>query len=231
MAEIRVERKEGGSIWPWIIGLLALLLIGWLLYSMFGRDEDTAVDQFGTVGDTMAMAPGVMPMDTGMAAGTGMGAGAAMAAGVPAEVQQFQQTCAEPGAAQAQAAMDHQFTIDCTRQLTTALEAVVRRDTVGSTALEPRLQEMRPRVAAISQDPQATDHANRVRDAFTSIASLMNSVQETRPNAAPALRTQVSGVQQAAQGVSATTPLLDQKEQIGNFFRSAGEALRSMAGS
>jgi hypothetical protein len=227
MAEINVERKEGGSLWPWIIGLLALLLVGWLLYSMFGRDRTTTADQFGTAGDTMAMAPGVMPMDTGMA-GTGMGT--AMTAGVPPEVQQFEQTCAAPGTAQQQASMDHQYTINCTNQLATALEAVVRRDTVGGMALEPRLQEMRQRVAAIGQDPMATDHANRVRDAFTSIASLMNSVQETRPGAAPALRDQVSGAQQAAQGISATTTLLDQKSQVDTFFQRAGAALRSMAG-
>jgi hypothetical protein len=168
----------------------------------------------------MAMAPAGMPMDP-----TG-----AMAAGMTPELQHFEQTCAVPGTAQQQASPDHQYTIDCTRRLTAALESVVRRDTVGGAALEPRLTEMRQRVDAIGADPMAADHANRVRDAFTSIATVMSSVQQTRPGAATALGQQVSGVQQAAQGISPTTPLLDQKSQVDTFFQRAGEALRSMAG-
>ncbi len=37
MAEIRVERKEGRGIWPWIIGLLVAVLVLWFL---FGRDDE-----------------------------------------------------------------------------------------------------------------------------------------------------------------------------------------------
>lgn len=59
MAEINVERKEGGSIWPWIIGLLALLLVGWLLFSMFDRDDDVA--EVPVVTEPMATMPVVDP--------------------------------------------------------------------------------------------------------------------------------------------------------------------------
>ena len=220
MADINVERKSG-SIWPWILGALALLLILWLLFSLLGRDrEEVVVDQapIGVVADTMAMAP-VVPVDPGPG----------VAGPIPAEVQQFEQTCAAAGTTQQQASLSHDYTIDCTRRLTTAIEAVVRHDTVGGTALEPRLAEMRQRVEAIGNNPQATNHANLVRDAFTSIATVMNTVQETRPGMSPALGQQVSGVRDAAQGISPTTELLNQKDQVDAFFRRAGEALRSMA--
>ncbi|MDQ3555627.1 MAG: hypothetical protein M3409_02455 [Gemmatimonadota bacterium] len=222
MADINVERKSG-SIWPWILGALALLLVLWLLFSLLGRDRTATVDQtpVGVVGDTMAMAPAAMPMDTGMAMG--------MTGTMPAEVQQFAQACAAPGTAQQQASLSHEYTVDCTRRLTAAIEAVVRRDTVGGAALEPRLAEMRQRVEAIGSNPQATNHANLVRDAFTSIATVMNSVRESRPGASPALGEQVSGVREAAQGISPTTELLNQKNQVDTFFQRAGEALRSMA--
>lgn len=63
MAEINVERKEGGSIWPWIIGMLALLLIGWLLYSMFDRDDDVAEVPVATepIATTPVVDPAVAP--------------------------------------------------------------------------------------------------------------------------------------------------------------------------
>ena len=36
MAEIKIEpRDRGGAMWPWIFGLLALLLVGWLVFEAF----------------------------------------------------------------------------------------------------------------------------------------------------------------------------------------------------
>ncbi len=57
MAEINIERKDRGP-WMWIIGLLALLLI-WLLYSMFDRDDDVAEVPIAT--EPMATMPVVDP--------------------------------------------------------------------------------------------------------------------------------------------------------------------------
>ena len=39
MADINVEKK-GGSIWPWILGLLVAALLIWALKGMFDGDDD-----------------------------------------------------------------------------------------------------------------------------------------------------------------------------------------------
>jgi hypothetical protein len=39
VAEIPIQQKRGGGIWPWIIGAIAVLLLLWLL---FGRSSDNA---------------------------------------------------------------------------------------------------------------------------------------------------------------------------------------------
>lgn len=41
MADINVERGNGPSIWPWIIGLIVLALIIWALTQIFSRREPT----------------------------------------------------------------------------------------------------------------------------------------------------------------------------------------------
>lgn len=50
MAEIPIERKEHRNIWPWIIGIIVLLIILWLL---FGRHRNDNTAATGT--DTAAM--------------------------------------------------------------------------------------------------------------------------------------------------------------------------------
>lgn len=69
MADINVERKER-SIWPWILGLLALLLLIWLLVELFDRDRgDVAV---APVADTAAMVtPAAPPPPVPVAQGPG----------------------------------------------------------------------------------------------------------------------------------------------------------------
>ena len=42
MAEIHVERKDR-SIWPWILGALAVLLLLWLFFALLDNDEEAAV--------------------------------------------------------------------------------------------------------------------------------------------------------------------------------------------
>ncbi len=39
MAEINVQRKGPGA-WPWIIGVFALMLVGWAVIAMMDRDRD-----------------------------------------------------------------------------------------------------------------------------------------------------------------------------------------------
>lgn len=35
---------RGGSFWPWVIGLLVLLAVGWIVIEAFDRDDSTGVD-------------------------------------------------------------------------------------------------------------------------------------------------------------------------------------------
>lgn len=76
MADINVERKKGGGIWPWVLGLALLALLLWGITQCGDDDaaEGTAVtDTLGAV------------TDTGMLNTTAPGAGAGMAGAPGAE--------------------------------------------------------------------------------------------------------------------------------------------------
>ncbi len=40
MAEIRIERKPGPSLWPWVIGLVVLALLIWAIAELVNTDRD-----------------------------------------------------------------------------------------------------------------------------------------------------------------------------------------------
>lgn len=70
MADINVERKRGGGMLPWILGLLALLLLIWLLSRFLGGDGDEAAGTTA-VPDTTAAASTAAPFDSAAAPSTG----------------------------------------------------------------------------------------------------------------------------------------------------------------
>jgi hypothetical protein len=216
MADIDVERK-GPSIWPWIIGLIVLALLIWALASLFGEDEPEVAGTDPLVAPVVTDPAAPAPVVPAPAAG-------AQVAGL----DEYMSTCAD--APPPEMGVQHQYTGDCIRQLATALSSVVERDTVGNTAIQPMLQDFRRKADAIQEsDWQSTQHANRVREVFTSAASLMETVQQQRYGTVNALGTEVSQARQAAQSVQPTTSLLDQSDTVRTFFQEAGQALRIMA--
>ena len=58
MADIDIQKK-GPSIWPWIIGLALLLLLGWLVAEWLGDDDEVEVagEQVGVVTEPVAVPP------------------------------------------------------------------------------------------------------------------------------------------------------------------------------
>lgn len=69
MAEVRIERKEGGtSVWPWLIAVVVLALVGWWLWrALANRQEATGV----STATSAATAPVAEPSVITAAPGTG----------------------------------------------------------------------------------------------------------------------------------------------------------------
>lgn len=54
MADIPIERKEHRSVWPWVTGIIVLLIILWLL---FGRNRGTNTATTNRPDTVMTAAP------------------------------------------------------------------------------------------------------------------------------------------------------------------------------
>ena len=210
MAEIHVQRKRGG-IWPFVIGVIALLLVVWAVVGLWNDDEaDPTVGSVGTV---------PAPSEPGREPGSSQTQPAAVAAFL---------TFAEAQAG-ASAGPAHDYAAEGIRRLSAALDAIVETRQVAGDPVRERLEGFRRTADRIQENPEATGHANRVRDAFVGAADLMAAVQQSRWSDASELRNQIEQVRLGAVAIEGDRPLLDQTPAMHEFFDRAAAALRRMA--
>lgn len=213
MAKIPVEKKGGTPWWWWLLGLLLIIGLIWLIAELFDGDAD--VEGVPPVTDTMVAPPGALPPGTA-------------AADIPGRVNEFVQFAqADTAEVEADMGLQHEYTSRGLELLAGALSAVVNQYDLGDIQMEAQRDTLTQRVEAIQQDPMSTQHANKVRDAFLSVADLMESIQQKRfPDAAQT----VSQVRQSAESISETEPLLEQSEDVRTFFDRAADALQRISG-
>jgi hypothetical protein len=216
MADINIQKKEGGPpILPILLGVVALgVVIAAIMYFMGNGDAYT---------DT---APGALPYDTAPAAATTDADGA-----LPAEVRAYRDQCADASQFRDEMAQDHDYEAECMRRLAEGLDAVIRRETVADQPLQQRVSALRDRANQITQDPQATDHANRVRGAADEAADIMEYMASTREAVGANLQQHARQTREAANQIDTGTVLLEQRQRTSTFFARAGEALEALAQS
>lgn len=220
MADIDIERKRS-SIWPWIVGLIALFLLIWLLSEMF-VDDDAVEAPVAGVAEPALVAPAPVPV-----VGTAEAPVAAATAPppMPAAVQQYATACAprEPAAM----GMDHQYTSNCIQQLVSAVEATLQNPNLAGVDIQAQMQDARQKAEQLVQSSnQSAQHAGMTREAFMSIATLLNGVQDARY---PSLDGHVTQLAETARSIQTTGNLLDQREPVQRFFQQAGDVLNAMS--
>lgn len=210
MAEIHVQRKRGG-IWPVVIGLVALLLVVWAVVALWTDDEPEPT--IGAVGTAPAR-PG--PTREPGTADT-----------QPAAVAAFLNFAEAPAGASAGPA--HDYAAEGIRRLSAALDAIVQTRQVAGSNVGERLEGFRRAADRIQENPEATGHANQVRDAFMGAADLMSAVQQSRWSDVSELRNDIEQVRLGAAAIDGDRPLLDQTAAMRDFFDRAAAAVRRMA--
>ena len=223
MAEINVERK-GASIWPWILGLLVLLLLGWAIVELLDSDEPeiAAVDPVAAPVAASIVTPAPAVPATPAAPGV---------TAMPAAVSTYLTQCTEEqGAPQGEMGLQHQFTVNCLQQLRAGLDALITQGQVANTNVSQRSDQYTSTVQSLqASNATNTNHANMTRDAAGIAVQVMQAMQTAWFAGNQQIQSAVNEVQQAAQGIQTTVPMLQQRESVHTFFRGAGDALLLMA--
>lgn len=221
MAEIDLQRKRGRNWWPWVLGLLAVLLVIWGIAELVDVEDEPLAVGPDTVDTRPATAVAPPPEYA-----TPEDARAAM----PASVAEYRQSCTEAGQEPTDMGMQHEFTINCMQLMANSFDAALQSDTVGNVALDQRLESFRSNADELREsDPSALTHAGVVSRTMESAADLVSTLREERYSDHQEIDRAARTARDAADSMSENQPMLDQQDTVQEFFRAMGTALEAIA--
>lgn len=221
MAEIDLQRKRGRSWWPWLIGLLVLLLLIWVLAEVLTPDVERDTVPPDTVG-----APTAVVVAPAQEYGTAEEARAAL----PGSVQEYEESCTRAGAEPADMGRQHEFTVNCMQLMAASFDAAIQSDTIGEVALDERVEAFRSSAERLEQsDPSARTHADIVAESMRSAADLLTTLREERLPEDQEIAGATERVREAAESMTSDEPMLEQQDTVEQFFQAMGTALQRVA--
>ena len=198
MAEIKIEKKK--TIWPWIIlGILLLLAVFY-----FTSKETAVLDENDTVEEVYEEPIDDMESEENVTA---------FATALTSYSNYIDN--AEMG-------IDHEYSNGALLYLINAVEAKADQLNVDINA---DLEEARKNAAIITEDPEALNHANLIRDSGMIISRALTTIQKSEY---PNLTTEASEVEMAVSKIKKDEQTLNQKDDVNGFFKSAESLLEKM---
>lgn len=200
MAEIKIEKKK--PIWPWI---LALLVVALIIYFLFFKSTTVITNESTTINDTVVDRTEVQ--DDGYI-NDDLSDVAAFIAFVKSD----------DGAM----TLDHEYSSTALTKLIDATEEVSSKSDFDS---KMDLDNARKIAVDITQNPDATNHADNIKKATDMISTVLNNLQAAK---FPNLKSEADKVTMSSQAISVKELALNQKEKIKGFFDDAANLLEKM---
>ena len=199
MAEIKIEKKK--PIWPWI---LALLLIAIIVYFLFFR-ETTVITNENTSNDTIV--DNTEMIDEGDVKDN-LSDVAAFVAFVKNDSGEM--------------TLDHEYSHDALTKLIDATEEISEKTSFDS---KMDLDNARKYADEITNNPEATNHADNIKKATDMISTVLQNVQKAKFSN---LAAEADKVKISSAAISVKELALNQKQKIKGFFDDAADLLDKM---
>lgn len=213
MAQIRIEEKTtgGGSIWPWIIGLLLLGLIIWGVAEAFEEaDEEVYTEE--VIEDDEVVAPVATDVDDYEDAD--------YARDREAYLLSTEDLEGEMG-------LGHEFSHRVLTELAQATTSLAQDKGLNEGAMRDKSDRVMALANDITEDPMAGDHADKIKMAAMLITEMLEEIDKEAYNGASAA--DLSTLREEAQAIDGTTLTLEQKADVRSFFRQARMVIERMS--
>ena len=215
MAEIPIERKEGRNWLPLILGLLALLALGFCFLRPRGDTVGARAGDSTAVAAAPATTTDSAAGSTAPATGAAAGAAAGGANGAIDAFAQFVQARDTTNETEGQ----HQYTAEGTRRLAAALDAIAG----GSPNIGVYADSMRRSIDRLQQSSDTDVHADDAKAAFSAAVSAMEQIDRARGRTRD-----VAALRATFNDLSGQRPLMPQLPTVDRFFKAAADALQQM---
>lgn len=196
MAEIRIEKKK--PIWPWI--LLGIIILGLLLYFFVFRDRMNNQQNVDNTRDT------TITNTNGMAVGGGA---------VAAYIALVREDTAKMS-------KDHEYSHEALTKLAAATDEIANKTGVDVKA---NLDEVKQLSQNITDNPNATTHADDIKKASSIIATALATIQKAK---FADLNSDSEKLTSDAAAIDTKDLTLDQKGTVKTFYDSAANLLEKM---
>ncbi len=205
MAEIKIKKKT--PIWPWILGILAILAI--LYFAFLYNDDDVEGDD---------MSDNDTEMVTDDVDNTANDAAIVFSETANTEISEYKTFIAKD----AEMGLEHVYSHNALSKLIDATEAVANTLNVDISA---DLETARSNAGSIEDDTYEVDHADKIKSAGNIVVQALTKIQMQR---FPDLAESCSELQNSVMAIAPGTQTLEQKAAVKNFFDQAGELLTNM---
>ena len=222
MADIRIEKKESSSIWPWILGLLVAGLAVWGIAELFDEGEEMMAENDIEIVDDVADR-GTEIVESGNTYSLINFDDETIGKdwyklGEDYEVYTVNMT-GEMG-------LDHEFSHNALNKLANTTAALAAAHGMTSDVnMKAKKDKIRMAAEEITKDPYATNHADMIKMAAMNITDALETIQEAKY---PGFEGAIAEVRNAAQDISKATLTLNQKEDVRDFFGKARVAIKGM---
>lgn len=220
MAEIRVEKKST-SIWPWLLGLLFLVIAGFLLFNAFDDDNDVIGEAENTeieVENPTAIAVEdnreAEVINTGIVTENGV---------ISKSTAAFAAFIESPDA---EMNLDHDYTRKALRMMSASLTSMADRYDLDNVQLQNAKKVMASKIDILDNNPMSDKHADHIQEAFMSATKVMEQIQQKH---LPGMAKEVRMVCDEAKAFKANELTLHQKDAVKSFFSDAANTLQKMA--
>lgn len=206
MAEIKIKKKQ--PIWPWILLILGILALIYYLFTRNADDiDDMRDDDTEMVRDTTQVSREMERTDAVVLSD--------MASSKISEYKSFIEDKEKMG-------VDHEYSKTALDKLIDATEAVANSLNVD---IKTDLATARTNANAITEDPAALNHAEKIKNAGNTVAQSLKKIQMQKY---PDLENSVSELENSLASITPATKTLEQKDVIQKFYNKAGEVLTNM---
>lgn len=215
MAEIKIEKKSK-PVWPWLLGLLLLVLLAWGAFEVFQDDrQEVAVTENRDFTEPQADEQQQPEQQTGTDGTAGLTAG---------PVQEYVEFTNQTE--DAEMGVDHEFTSEGLNKLAEALEDVADNAGIEDEQLQANIEDIKSKADFIQEDWEDLTHADSIRAAFASANDAFETIQQQE---FPQQSQQVDELKQQAQEVKPGAMTLEQRQEVKEYFDKSAETLETFA--